>query len=96
MRIDVREFHSYTVEQLEKLPTRQLMAVRDAAYHIQKCSCGAMPGSCDGGLSDYEKECNHQQYLLQDRVKDVLSKREHVPSKPEAKALRRAAAKRKT
>lgn len=72
------QYHNHGIKDLEKLATRQLMALRDATYKS----------------SELDEEFNQRQASLRGRVKEILVTREHVPNKKEAKAIRQAAAKR--
>lgn len=79
-------------EELEKLPTRQLMMLRKSAFSVtHKCSC---PTHCgDDVLTQEEQDYNQRVYALRRRIAEILPHREHVPNKIEAKAARQARAK---
>ena len=89
MKTAIECFHGQTVEQLSKLPTRQLMAIRKYAYDRAGCGC-CRPQTTDEAEDAY----NTRQWELEENLKKVLSTREHIPSKREGQALRREAAKR--
>jgi hypothetical protein len=87
------KYHGVSQEELEKLATRQLMALKKATYRINTCGC---PYHCgDGVLTPSEREYNNGQYALRHQCNLVLQTREHIPDKIEAKSIRQRAAKSK-
>lgn len=93
--MDISYYHSCSIEDLKQMSTRELMTVRSRAFNRRTCGCHNASKSCgDEVLSAEDRDFNLEQYALQDRVKQVLSTREHIPNKREAAALRAAAAKR--
>ena len=91
--MNVQEHINKSAEELEKMHTRQLMKLRRVLFGASnKCFC---PTHCgDDVLSQEEQDENKKIYALRDRVKAVLSTREHIPSKAEGKTARQAAAKK--
>lgn len=71
----VTKYHGYTVAQLEKLCTRQLIGLLNSSRSVRYC--------CEicNELSPYQDdvEFNNAQNALYFNVKDVLAKREHIP-----------------
>ncbi len=72
---------------LEKLHTKQLLQLRDAAYRV----------SCIGMDTDREAVYDVTDVLTvrMSEIKRELGKREHVPNKAEAKKIRQEKAKNK-
>lgn len=66
----------YTLEEMEKMPTRQLLG------HLRKTYCW--------GDSYPTWEEIHEINEYQKQIKSVLAKREHIPNKKESKAIRKA------
>lgn len=75
----------------EDMSTRQLMAIRARSYGRATCGC---PAGCCGNdaLSEEQIRFNEEQAATLRHVKRLLSTREHIPNKKEAKAKRRYAA----
>ena len=93
MKTDVAKFHGYTEEQLGRLPTRHLMAIRKAVYS-RRGGCTCCPPGMNPAVEPDDIAFNAGQWELEENLKKVLSTREHIPSKREGQALRREAAKR--
>lgn len=66
----------YTLEEMEKMPTRQLLG------HLRKTYCWG------DSYSTWEEVREIDKY--QKQIKSVLAKREHIPNKQESKAIRKA------
>lgn len=77
---NISQFHGYSVEQLDELNTRHLVEILEStrSKHISE-----LDRSPDIGL-DYV-EWNSAQKMLHDRVKQVLSTREHLESTKQLK-----------
>lgn len=75
-------------DNLEEMPTRLLMSLRSKTYLTKSCWC-TPEVECE------DRSFNERQISLRKRINEVLSTREHIPSKREGQALRREAAKRK-
>ena len=72
-----KDIDTYTPEQMEKTPTRQLLAELRRSYSY----------GCEYCWGDEEWKQLHQ---YKDQLKAVLATREHIPNKQESKALRKA------
>lgn len=93
--MDISYYHSCSLEDLKQMSTRELMAVRSRAFYLRTCGCHGPSKACgDDYLPSEDRDFNVEQRALQERVKRVLSEREHIPNKREAAALRAEAAKR--
>ncbi len=79
---NVETFHGASEEALAKLPTRQLLAMKNATYGRRLCDCG-----CCQPRDDEDAAFNGKQCELQERVIAVLSTREHIPNKKEDAGL---------
>lgn len=90
---DITKYHGLTQEQLDILPTRQLMSIREGSFSRRLCGICDDP-ECDD-VKGIDRLFNKNQSELQSNLKAVLATREHVPNKKEAKVLRQAAAKKK-
>ena len=76
--------HYYeTKEQLEKLHTKQLLKLK-----IKRISYPS--GICDYGHCPYREECLQEYNNFHGLIKEILTKRPHIPNKQESKAIRKA------
>lgn len=91
MTINVTKFWGFTVDQLDELPTRQLLALLDASRSRMQCSCAWGGGSHCGDevLSAEELAYNERQFALKINLKTVLATREHIPRKVNRRIPRR-------
>ena len=95
-RTNPTPFWGASVEQLRKLPTRQLLAILDGTRSRMVCSCAWGGGThCgDDVLSKEDLEFNEKQFELNVNLKTVLAEREHIPRRgrlrlrPEKKVMR--------
>ena len=81
-----------TSEELEKMTTPQLLALRNVCYRSRKPTCGCYYGDCN-----VDKEAmahNASMGPLLTKILAILPTREHYPNKLERKAARQARAKR--
>lgn len=90
--MNVFEHIDKSKEELEKLTTRHLNEIRKCSYIRNTCSCGPGHHCGDDFISEEKREENKKMRAFNKLLKDILSKREPIPSKAEGKALRRAAA----
>lgn len=83
---DIAQFHDYSVQDLEKLTTQHLQHILKSARGRITCGCGKGMHCGDDVLDQDERDYNKAQEALLERVKPVLSKREHIVStKPQKK-----------
>lgn len=87
---NVTQYYGLGTPNLQKLHTLQLMNI----LKFTRCwpnRCTRFGCSCAGEyLPKAEREENRLSDELHQNVKTVLATREHVPNKPESKALRQA------
>jgi hypothetical protein len=78
-RTTPRPYWNKTVEELQELGTRHLLALLEGArLQPNVCSCGHAYHCGDEVLSEAEREENRVNFEFRVRVKAVLSTREHV------------------
>ena len=81
----IYDYHGKSVEDLQKLTTRHLLAIFESTR--SKITCGCRFHCGDDVLDEHDKDWNKKQRELHARVKTILAGREHIvrDTKPEAK-----------
>lgn len=78
-RVSPRAYWDKTVEELQELGTRHLLALFEGArLQPNVCSCGWGHHCGDDVLSESEREENRKNFEFRIRVKSILNTREHV------------------
>lgn len=82
---NISQFHDYSAQDLEKLNTRHLKHILESARGRITCGCGKGMHCGDEVLDTNERDFNLAQAALVERIKPVLSKREHIVSTKQVK-----------
>ena len=89
---NISKYHSLSVEELNKLGTRELVSALGSSRGQNICSCGKGRHCSDAALTASERLWNDKQYDLYLELKDILKTREdvsrkEVPQKKEKKRM---------
>lgn len=90
---NINKYHDLSVEDLNKLGTRELLNALESSRGKIICSCGKGHHCGDDVLREDEIAWNIKQDNLYDRLKEILKNREDikpkvVPKKAEKKKMR--------
>jgi len=78
---NISKYHELSIEELNKLGTRELVNALESARGKAICSCGNGNHCGDDVLTQEEKDWNKQQSELFLRLKEALKGREDVSRK---------------
>jgi hypothetical protein len=78
---NISKYHQLSVEELNKLGTRELVNALESARGRAICSCGKSHHCGDDVLDQEERDWNKKQSELFLKLKDILKDREDVTRK---------------
>lgn len=90
---NISKYHDLSVENLNKMGTRELVSALESSRGQNICSCGKGNHCGDDVLTAKERLWNDKQYDLYMNLKDILETREdvsrkEVPQKKEKKQMK--------
>ena len=86
---NISKYHQLSVEELNKLGTRELVNALESTRGRAICSCGKSHHCGDDALDQEERDWNKQQSELCVRLKEVLKDREDVTRKEVPKKVQK-------